>query len=104
MSKWNEIQFGIRRPETARKTIEQSTLEGMRAAIYKASFDSVLIRQCTIQADMKGMSGEDRYTLLAYQALRSLEEYAQKALEMSRLYPNPPMIMGDIPGDGRSLP
>jgi hypothetical protein len=58
------------------------TFDEMRAAIKRAERDSALIHAAMAQADVQGLNGEDRYTLLAYHALISLELYYQRTIEL----------------------
>ena len=89
-----QIQMGIRKPETAQETNDQlGSIDGMRRAIHRASFDSALIRQAMIYADNGGLSGEDRYVMLAYHALRQLQDVWEQWEQMAALMPNPPLIM-----------
>lgn len=93
---WGRIQLGLLKPETTEEVKEQATLDGMRRAIEMASRDSVLIRQCLDSARYAGLSGEDKYVLLAYQALLALEEHWQRNLRFSELSPNvPPIVIKD---------
>jgi ABC-type tungstate transport system permease subunit len=63
------------------------TPEQMRAAIFKSARDSSLVRSVMMAADLNGWSAEDRYTMLAYEALRMLERYAQVNIEMLAMMP-----------------
>ena len=88
------LNFGIPKPETAAETNDQlSTVDGMRRAIMKAAYDSALIRQCLLVADHAGLSGEDRYAMLAYHALRQLEDLYQQHSDVLDRLPMPPMIL-----------
>lgn len=53
----------------------------MRAEIYRLSHYDSLVRSITTMANMEGLSSEDRYTLLAYQALRQASELRRMTLE-----------------------
>lgn len=72
--------------------VEILTPTDMRRRIYEASYESPLIRMCLQRADYEGMSGEDRYTVLAYNALVSLETYFKRCLEISMLFPNTEIV------------
>lgn len=90
MSYFDQIKIGIDKPDDF---AELPSFDQMRAAIYKAQYDSVLIRQSMMQADVRGLSGEDRYTLLAYRALIAAESYAKLAFKYASM-PNLSVNMG----------
>lgn len=69
----------------------------MRRRIFEASYESSLVRAAMNAADYNGMNAEDRYTMLAYHALVALETYFQRCLEITRLNPNPPILVPDAP-------
>jgi hypothetical protein len=75
MNKWHPM--GLPKPET-----DPQDAAAMRRAIEGAQRDSSLIRNCLMHARYSGMSAEDTYTLLAYHALRSLEDIYQTQLQM----------------------
>jgi len=86
------IQVGLRPPaDRADRVIE--TCDQMRQAIHEQARDSALIANMMIQADYRGLSGEDRYTCLAYHALLQLEHHFQRCMELMRLMPMPPTIL-----------
>lgn len=90
MSDWGRIRIGIEpedRPDRAIVTPAE-----MRQAIDKAKYESALVGNCMRTADYAGFSAEDRYTLLAYNALVALETYYKRCLEMTMLYPQPPLM------------
>ena len=94
------LQLGIHKPEGD----EPTDLNVMRQAINRASRDSNLIRQCTWMADLQGLSGEDRYVLMAYHALRHLQDIWERHADMVERLPMPPMILkpsSDQPGADR---
>ena len=80
---------------------EANTPEEMRAEIHRLSRDrlSVIVRATMDCADFYGMSAEDRYTMLAYQALRDLAQYQKVTLEQLALTPTPHLIVATPPGD-----
>jgi hypothetical protein len=99
MANWNHIRMGIEPKEP--KPGEIVDCNAMRRAIDEAKHESALVGQAMISADYNGMSGEDRYTMLAYHALVALETYWKQALKSSMLNPNPPWIIkatGDSDG------
>ena len=64
---------GLPDPETAVDERDSQSIAGMRRAIEKGAGTSGLIRQCFMVAKNQGLTGEEIYLLLAYQALRRLE-------------------------------
>jgi hypothetical protein len=85
------IQVGLERPEGHRQGDLQD-LNHMRKEIFEAAHDSALICNCMRTADYSGMSAEDRYTLLAYEALVMLESYHKRLMQYINLTPQPPFI------------
>lgn len=79
-------------------------MNAMRQKIHEACFESVLISAAMHTADLAGMNGEDRYTLLAYHALVSLEHYYQRCAQIAQLCPDPPTVppMASRPAEGRA--
>ena len=86
----NYIQVGIEKPAQEPKSIDD-----MRKLIMEASRDSSLIHAAMQAADYQGLSGEDRYAMLAYRALRSYEDAFQRQLQMLNTMPMPPFIVRD---------
>jgi hypothetical protein len=91
------IQVGLRRPPD-RPDYFIETCEQMRQAIYEQSRDSALIKNLMIQADIRGLSGEDRYTCIAYHALIQLEHHFQRVLSLTSLMPMPPSFLKEPDG------
>jgi hypothetical protein len=87
----SRITLGIPDP----KDKEYISCEEMRRRIWDASHDSHLIRNALWAADAQGKNGEDRYTMLAYQALIQLEIFWRRTLDMSALMPSPSFVMKD---------
>lgn len=97
------LQMGIPKPETAADTNDQLTsVEGMRRAILRASRDSGLIRQCLATAEHAGMRGEDLYTMMAYHALRYLEDLYQQHSDVLDRIPMPPVVLKPQPDNSGS--
>jgi len=92
MKNWG-ITVGLPKPDNAEEIVANADFNSMRVAIMTGARDSVLISQVMRQADYMGLSGEDRYTALAYQALIQLEHHAQRELHMASLMPNAAPIM-----------
>lgn len=80
-----------------RDMIEQvkdaTTPEEMRAEIFRLRHYDHLARSAMDAADYKGMSAEDRYTILAYYALRERAKLLSTVLDGAMLRPIPPMIV-----------
>lgn len=75
------VIIGIERPEGIDPQAEYlRPVVEMRKDINRAYRDSNLIRQCRHRADREGLNGEDHMTLLAYCALRMLEDANQREL------------------------
>lgn len=83
---WSSIRLGLQEPAKAANGIAPTCNE-MRTAIHDGSYDSALIRQCLHTAHYAGMSGEDTYVLLAYQALVQLERTYQQLATLHNLLP-----------------
>lgn len=81
-----EYRLGLPAPDKDAKPL---TFDEMRAAIAKGQRDSALIAQCLRQADYLGLSGEDKYVLLAYQALVHLEDVHKRLMHAVSLMPMP---------------
>lgn len=81
------------------KDSEVPSLDDMRKAIAHGGLDSHLIRGTLNSARYRGLSGEDTYVLLAYQALIHLESTHKRLMKMVSLTPMPPIVMReeDVP-------
>jgi hypothetical protein len=84
----HQITIGLRRPKDEQPIANCSQcnridLNELRKAIDRGQRDSVLIYRCLLQAQYAGLSGEDTYALLAYEALCQLEEYAQRTRSLA---------------------
>lgn len=102
-SNWFKISMGIPKPESIEECAMAQTVNGMRQAIYKASHESALIRHSMQVADFQGLSGEDRYTMLAYHALVSLEQTYQQLTNYAKRMPDPLAWQDeDLPKDPKS--
>lgn len=66
-----KVLTGLPKPDKDELSI---TLNEMRAEIYKHSRDCPTINRALMTAEHNGFSGEDKYALLAYYALRQLHE------------------------------
>jgi hypothetical protein len=89
-----KMQFGIKKPQDEPKSVDE-----MRRAINEAGRDSSLIRQVLATAQYQGMSGEDKYAMLAYYALLQLEEHYQANMEWLNLHPAPFGVKASVSAD-----
>jgi hypothetical protein len=92
----DDMRMGLAKPE---KSL-YSDYNAMREAIERGARDSGLIHNCLMHARHAGLSGEDKYVLLAYHALLSLEEFYSRALQQARLSPGPFILPVDAPPTG----
>lgn len=90
-----EIRLGIAKPEK-----EPASVNEMRLAIDRAGRDCHLIRQAMDAARYQGMSGEDTYVMMAYSALRALEQQYRLNMQWRNCTPNPSAILNGV-DDGR---
>lgn len=60
---------------------EPTTPDEMRAALNKLRYDDPLVHAAFTAADYAGMSGEDRYTVLAYHAVTQKQKLLEQLLE-----------------------
>jgi hypothetical protein len=69
---------------------EAANFDEMRKEIEQAQYDSALIRRCLEHARWAGLSGEDKYVMLAYYALKQLETHYQMNMDtvMTTLKPS----------------
>ena len=93
---------------TTEQLKDAETPDEMRAAIFMAARHDPLIRQVMDAADHKGMSGEDRYTVLAYHALKAMMDAHQREIDFYRTHPAPLFVVDgkrlDAPGRLGALP
>ena len=71
---------------------EAATPDEMRAEIYRLCRHDPMVHQVMAMADHQGLSAEDRYTALAYYALRTLLAAHQQALDDAMTRPMPPFF------------
>ena len=88
---WNtRMRLGIPAPETPDEIGAQpNAVDVMRRRIEEASHESAMIANVLRMARFQGMSGEDTYVLLAYHALRLLEDAHQREQRYLRKLPMP---------------
>ena len=73
--------------------LDVDTVEKMREELFKASYYDPLIRQVFDMANYKGLSGEDRYTLLAYHAMKKLNVFIKATLDDMKYRTTPQSIL-----------
>lgn len=66
---------------------EPETIDEMRQAILRAYRDDNTIHAVFQTADHRGMSGEDRYAMLAYYALRRVHDPDSMVLRFAAVTP-----------------
>jgi hypothetical protein len=90
------IKIGIERPE-GHQPGDARDMNALRREIAKAMRDSALVRNIMYAADYEGLNTEDRYTLLAYEALVALETNWKQMIRTRMLDPMPSFILKDRP-------
>jgi hypothetical protein len=90
----HHIKIGIERPDDQQPG-DPRDMNRLRREIQNAMRDSALVRNVMYAADYEGLSAEDRYTLLAYEALVALETNWKQVIRTRMLYPMPPLIPGE---------
>lgn len=91
---WNDIRFGLKKPSTTDEQLKVGgDVNAMRRAIDEGRRDSALIHRVLMSAECTGLSGEDKYVMLAYHALIALEEHASRNLELTRLMPSSTLVV-----------
>jgi hypothetical protein len=88
------IKIGIERPE-GQQPGDPRDMKRLRQEIHHAMRDSALVRNVMYAADYEGLNAEDRYTLLAYEALVALETNWKQVIRARMLEPSPPIILRD---------
>ncbi len=91
MSRLDHIKIGIERPAGVQPGDLQD-MNSLRRQIHEAMRDSALVRNVMYAADYGGLNAEDRYTLLAYEALVALETNWKQVIRIRMCDPMPPMI------------
>lgn len=70
-----------------------NSLEEMRAEIFRLSRNDAMVRQVMDMANHRGLSAEDRFTALAYYALRERSLLQKVILDDAMIRPAPPMVL-----------
>lgn len=104
MNYYRGMGVGIPKPdgEEPLMTGADLTPTQMRQQITRARRDSHLIRHCANRAEADGLTGEDAMTVIAYYALRWLEDSYERELDAFNMRAVPPMII-DNPWKPRIL-
>ena len=69
-----------------------TTPDEMRKALFLVSRDHYLVRRVMMMSDMNGLSGEDRYTVMAYHAVKAMLSNQRRLEELLCQVP-PKMII-----------
>jgi len=76
---------------------EAKNIDEMRKAIFRYSYDDPLTRNVMKAADIQGLSGEDRYVLLAYYALKDCHIMRQNIVDSEMLNPKQIFVKASNP-------
>ena len=71
------LHLGLPTPHSLEEGKDAENISGMRLAILRGARESRLIRDCLEVAESRLLNREEIYVLLAYEALRKLEELCQ---------------------------
>lgn len=84
------------KPETAAEIEDCTTPDGMRRRLRQYSYRGAeaMVKAIFDAAEYRGMSGEDKMTWLAFEALKGLERCKSLLLEQAMLSPSP-LILQD---------
>ena len=86
------------RPETAEEIEDCTTPDGMRRRLFKYGFSNPLVRNVVDSSRMRGLSGEDTMTWLAFEALKRAERLQEITLETVNSNVRAPLIIKDSNG------
>jgi hypothetical protein len=70
-----------------------STPDEVRAELFRLRRESSLVSHAMDFADYSGYSGEDKYAMLAYHALKSRAEYIKSTLSLQMRAPPQPFTV-----------
>jgi hypothetical protein len=70
-----------------------STPDEVRAELFRLRRESILVSRAMDFSDYNGYSGEDKYAMLAYHALKSRAEYIKSTLDLQMRMPPTPIIV-----------
>lgn len=83
---------------------DAATPADMRAEIYRLRREVPLVRSVMYIADYNGLSAEDRYTMLAYHALKESAEARELLLEQLNITPHPFLLRHNAESNGAKHP
>lgn len=86
---WDDMKL---KPVTVAEVSDTATPEGMRRRLNQYSRSNPMVRAIFDSAHYRGLSGEDKMTWLAYEALLAKEKYEDLLLEHTMLFPSQPVI------------
>lgn len=89
MNDWPKMTMGLAKPE---RELSAQDAVAMRQAIEHGQRDSALIRNCLMASRYHGASAEDTYTMLAYHALRALEDIYERQLQLLNTMTTAPTV------------
>jgi hypothetical protein len=78
------------------KVNDANTAEEMRAEILRLRHYNPIVRMLMDMADYKGVSAEDRFTILAYNVLKQNATLQELVLKCNATRAMPPMIVRDL--------
>lgn len=97
------IKIGIERPD-GQQPGDPRDMNRLRREIQQAMRDSALVRNVMYAADYEGLNAEDRYTLLAYEALVALETNWKQVIRGRMLDNHPPFIVSSAVNPSEKQP
>ena len=82
------------KPETAEEITDCATPDGMRRRLQQYAYrgGEPMVKAVFDMARVRGLSGEDMMTILAFEALKGLEHYKAIVLDIAMRDPNPAAI------------
>lgn len=93
MNLYSRVTLNQLSKENARSEVLSETPNGMRALLDRYAREHPLPAQIFNIARHQGLSGEDKYTMLAYHALLQMERYEKMALDTLARMPISPMVI-----------
>jgi hypothetical protein len=96
------LKLGLSLPEGELPGITPPSFDEMRKRIREGARDSSLIQRCVYTAESLGLSGEDRYVLLAYYALIELERQHELVTRFIACTPSAAPIIVQNPKRGET--